>query len=126
MKYAVTYTKDFRYYFDVDEVVFPFRGDGNLLEILQKTLTRDDQVAIINISENPNEKKIEDFIPIFNKVKTMFNIIISINFYTQKAWVETLKDNDLKFMFSDFATTPSMVGAMAEMGAADIYMSEDL
>ena len=126
MKYAVTYSKNFRYYHDVDEVIFPFHGMGDLVKILQDTLTKDDQTAIIKISENPYNKSIDEFIPILNKVKSMFNIVVSINFYTQQNWIDTLKENELSFMFADFATTPSMVAAMAALGAGDIYIAEDL
>ena len=107
MKYAITYTKNFRHYDEVDEVIFPYKGisdEEGLIEIVTNTLTREDQRAIILVDKY--EQSIDDLIPIVRKLKTVHeNMAVSLNLDYQHEWIDKLKEAEIPFMFVNFATT---------------------
>lgn len=128
MKYAITYNSHFRYFDNIDEVIFPFRGEGDLIKIVNDTLKREDQTAIIDISGNPLKKTIESFLAVINKLRkdSPYNIMLCINGVEQRDWIEIIKENEYNFMFKEYAATTSEVAAMALLGASDIYVAEDM
>lgn len=127
MKYAVHYYKDFRYFDTVDEVIFDsLKGDESIVENIPKIIKEDWQKAIINIT------MIEDIstvIPYLNQLKTIHNnFIVQITWFKpdRKQIIQILNDNEIPFMFIDFPHTLEQVWAMAEMGAKEIYITEEL
>ena len=128
MKYAITYTKNFRHYDEVDEVIFPYKGVSDkegLIEIVTNTLTREDQRAIILVDKY--EQSIDDLIPIVRKLKTVHeNMIVSLNLDYQHEWIDKLVEAEIPFMFVNFATTVAQIAAMALFGAEEVYLAEDI
>ena len=128
MKYAITYTKNFRHYDEVDEVIFPYKGisdEEGLIEIVTNTLTREDQRAIILVDKY--EQSIDDLIPIVRKLKTVHeNMIVSLNLDYQHEWIDKLVEAEIPFMFVNFATTVAQIAAMALFGAEEVYLAEDI
>lgn len=128
MKYAITYTKNFRHYDEVDEVIFPYKGisdEEGLIEIVTNTLTREDQRAIILVDKY--EQSIDDLIPIVRKLKTVHeNMIVSLNLDYQHEWADKLMEAEIPFMFVNFATTVAQIAAMVLFGAEEVYLAEDI
>jgi hypothetical protein len=128
MKYAITYTKNFRHYDEVDEVIFPYKGisdEEGLIEIVTNTLTREDQRAIILVDKY--EQSIDDLIPIVRKLKTVHeNMVVSLNLDYQHEWIDKLKEAEIPFMFVNFATTVTQIAAMVIFGAKEVYLAEDI
>lgn len=128
MKYAITYTKNFRHYDEVDEVIFPYKGisdEEGLIEIVTNTLTREDQRAIILVDKY--EQSIDDLIPIIRKLKTVHeNMVVSLNLDYQHEWIDKLKEAEIPFMFVNFATTVTQIAAMVIFGAKEVYLAEDI
>ena len=128
MKYAITYTKNFRHYDEVDEVIFPYKGisdEEGLIEIVTNTLTREDQRAIILVDKY--EQSIDDLIPIVRKLKSVHeNMVVSLNLDYQHEWIDKLKEAEIPFMFVNFATTVAQIAAMVLFGAKEVYLAEDI
>lgn len=128
MKYAITYTKNFRHYDEVDEVIFPYKGisdEEGLIEIVTNTLTREDQRAIILVDKY--EQSIDALIPIVRKLKTVHeNMAVSLNLDYQHEWIDKLKEAEIPFMFVNFATTVAQIAAMVIFGAKEVYLAEDI
>lgn len=125
MKFAVPYNSSFRYFNEIDEVIFDYTGQGNLIEFIPKTLKEQEQRAIIRLINF--QKDIEEVIPFLNKLKEVHNnFVMSIDFYTQKDFIKVFKENDIKYMFYNYAVDLSTVCAMSLSGVEDIYIAEDL
>lgn len=132
MRYAVTWTKNFRYYNDVDEVIFEYAGSGDLNKIVNDTLKRSDQTAHILLNTAAMDvKEIEDYSDIIEKlllIKQDFNLLVSVNFYNNndRDFIKILKENDIPFMFHTFAKDFSTLAEMRDLGASEAYIVEDL
>lgn len=124
MKYAIRYNSTFKYFSNIDEVIFPYNGTGDLSAIVIKTLPNEDQKAIIDISNMPNPEKA---IPAINTLKQEHKeVLVQIDFYNQKDIIQLLKDNQLSFMFSNYVKDFSTLVAMKLAGAAEVYIVEDI
>lgn len=123
MKYAVSYRSDFKYFDDVDEIIFNYKGTENIVDFIPKLLKKEQRA---NIRLNDIEF-IEKCIPFLNKLKTVHsNFIVQIDFIYQKSYINLLQDNEIKFMFCNFAKTKEEFYSMLKLGAEDIYIVEEL
>ena len=124
MKYAIRYINTFKYYSEIDEVIFDYKEEGNLIEVVTKLLSNENQKATIDLS---HLNEIENAVSALNELKQEHeNIMAQIDFYKQRDYIELLKDNQIPFMFSNFAKDFSTVAAMRLAGAEEVYIVEDL
>lgn len=124
MRYAVNYNANFRYFDQVDEVVFDYKGSESIVDFIPKILKRQEQKAIINLCEIENIKEI---IPYLNKLKQVHvNIMVQIDYIKQRDIIELLKDNKIDFMFKNFAKDYDTFYSMVQLGAEDITVVEYL
>ena len=126
MKYAVCYNKNFKYFKDVDEVIFTWRGTEQIIDFIPSIL-KPEQKAIINISEWEQGIQIQEYIPFLQKLKQEHSdILVQINFFLQKDYIPFLQAVDIPFMFADYCKNLDTFVAMRDMGAADIYVVNEL
>ena len=126
MKYAVKYRQDFRHFDTVDEVVFQYeKGSESIVEFIPKILKKQEQRAIIEISNL--FKDIKDVIPFLNQLKEVHpNFVISLSYPIQKDYIQILEDNEIKFMFSNFVNNYDMVYTLLKYHPTDMYIVEGL
>ena len=124
MKYAIRYTRSFRHYNEVDEVVFDFydpKLEQNLIYTIN-TFLMDNQRAIIDL-RGFNDPTF-DIIAILNKVKKEHNNMAVIIEISKKSQIEAFKDNEIPFilMARDYESFYTAIN----LGASDIYIIEQL
>lgn len=123
MRYAIHYNKNFRYLNEVDEIVLDYKGIGDIVKFIPKKF-KPEQKIIIRIAEVEDIKNVLPFLIKLTKVHS--NFIVQIDLFSQKEYIELLKDNNIGFMFINFAKQFDQFYTMAELGAEDIYIVEDL
>lgn len=124
MYYAVHYHRSFRYFDEIDEVVFDYQGTEAIVDYIPKILKKQEQKAVINLSKI---RQIENVIPFISKLKTIHpNILTQIDFFSQKEYIELLNDNNIDFMFSTFAKDYETLYSMIDLGAKEVYLVEFL
>ena len=124
MQYAVHYNRLFRHFDEVDEVVFDYQGSESIVDFIPSILKKQEQKAVINLVQI---EEIQDVIPFLNKLKTLHsNILVQIDFFKQKKFIEILQDNNIDYMFSTFAKDYDTLYSMIDLGAKEIYLVEFL
>ena len=122
MKYAVDYNKTFRYFNQIDEVVFKYKGTESLVTFIPNLL-KSEQRAIINLTSVEIEEIIEYLLLL---QKEHENFVVQINYITQSEWIPALKELGINFMFINLASTFEEVYVYASYGVTDIYICEAL
>lgn len=123
MRYAVHYNRTFRYFDEVDEVIFDYKGSEAIVDFIPKTL-KEYQKAIINLIQI---KDVAEVISYLNKLKTLHsNFVVQISLFNQTNIIELLQDNEIEYMFADFARDYDTFYTMRELGAKEIYIVEGL
>ena len=126
IKYAVPYTRSFRHYDTVDEVVFDFVKDANMLDILSAVNLKHDQRIIVDMS-NINSEDLEKYIPSMEMLMRKHpKCTFSLDFMNHKSQVSALKNKNIPFMFATFVRSLDTAYAMINMGATDLYIVEEL
>jgi hypothetical protein len=123
MKYAVHYYRSFRYFNQVDEVVFDYKGTEYLTEFIPKFL-KPEQRAVINVSQLDIEE-IFEYLLVLKQLHENFVIQLKAE-EEQIAWIPALEEMQIKYMFINFATTFEQVYAFSQYNVTDIYICEDL
>lgn len=127
MQYAVTYTKDFRHYDEIDEVLLnEYSGSDYLIEFITSFAEGGNLTFIIDLTK---VEDIEGVIPYLNKlIKDGYSIKVKIDIghIAIKEIINDLKENNISFMFKQFATTTEEIYIQAGMGASDIYIVQEL
>lgn len=126
MQFAIHYTNSFRYYDEIDEVIFDYQdiNKKNIVDFIPTIVKKETQKAIINISLVDN---ITEIIPYLVKLKSIHpNILIQIDLREQQEYIPILKDNKLDFMFSNYCNNYDVFYSMRKLGAKDIYIVESL
>lgn len=126
MKYAINWTRDFRHLHEVDEVILNYySGSENVVSFVTDNFTDyKSQRIIINLLEL-EEAEINKVVTYINKLrKDGFNIaaiITSTDFN-----INIMKENNIPFFFNKHAYNLDTAAALAEAGASDIYVVEEL
>lgn len=130
MNYAITYNKDFRYFDTVDEILItPFSGKNiKIIEFFREKKFKDTQRIILDLTtlDPDNILTIKDLIPMFCEIKEefpLFTVKISMQFTEE---MEMLKENNIPFIFCEFAENFEMFYVQKNLGAADIYVTGSL
>lgn len=124
MRYAVFYNADFRHFDEIDEIVFDYSGYADIVDFVSNKFKEQRQKAVINITDADN---IDIIISYLNKLKTVHpNFIVQIDLMSQKSYIELLKNNEIDFMFANFANNYDTFYSMIDLGAEDIYITETL
>jgi hypothetical protein len=125
MKYAVKYRRDFRHFQDIDEVIFDYEtGSDKIVEFIPQVLKKQEQRAVINIEKI---EYIENIIPYLNALKEKHpNIVVQLDFFMQKDWIQILKDNDIPIMFSNFVNNYDLLYTLLKYNPTDVYIIEEL
>lgn len=122
MKYAVHYYKSFRYFNQVDEIVFDYKGTEYLTEFIPNLLKLK-QRAIINISQLDIEEIFEYLLILKQRHE---NFVVQLNWFNQLDWIPALEEMQIKYMFINFATNIEQVYAFSQYNITDIYICEGL
>lgn len=122
MKFAIHYYKSFRYFKQIDEVVFDYKGTEYLTEFIPKFL-KPEQRAIINVAGLDIEEIFEYLLILKQKHN---NFTIQLNWFTQLDWIPALEEMDIKYMFFNFAISIDQAYAFSQYNISDIYICEDL
>lgn len=130
MKYAITYTREFRYLAEVDEIIFrEWSGDDTLLQSFEeKKINKEKQRIILTDIIDVNEwytNDINAMIIYINKAKAEgYNIAVQI---PEDRNIATLfREAKIDFMFSKYAESLDRAYTQAMMGASDVYVVENL
>lgn len=125
MKFAITYTDTFRHFNEVDEVIFDFDVVDDLVALITSKLKYQEQKAIISLDSV--EQELEEVLPILLKIKQEHsNMAVIIDFFEQREWIDKLQEEEIDFIFSDYARNISILAAMYLLGASEVYIAEDL
>lgn len=122
MKIAVHYYKTFRHFDKVDEVVFDYKGTEYLTEFIPNLL-KPNQRATINVTNLDIEEIFEYLLILKQKHE---NFVIQLNWFNQREWIPSLKENNIQFMFYNYATTIDQAYAFSQYEVSDIYICEGL
>lgn len=122
MKYAVHYYKSFRYFNQVDEIVFDYKGTEYLTEFIPNLL-KPKQRAIINISQLDIEEIFEYLLILKQRHE---NFVVQLNWFNQLDWIPALEEMQIKYMFINFATNIEQVYIFSQYNITDIYICEGL
>lgn len=134
MKYAITYSPKFRFYSEIDEVVFNYTKNSDidtLIKVALSKLLKQEQKIIIRIENHydltDTSFDLRSIVTSILQLKELHpNILVQIESLKLAAWVEILKDNKIPFMFYHYPKSMSEVCAMRLMGAEEVYITEDL
>lgn len=127
MRYAIQYTRSFRHYDTVDEVIFDY-AEGRDVDQLA-SLVREDQTAIIDLSDIDPEKydevkpilvRLKQTLPADLKVKIPFE---TRNMHNLMFW---LQEREISYIFSNFAICRDQFYSMCLEAPSDIYVAEAL
>lgn len=124
MRYAVNYNANFRYFDQVDEVIFDYKGSESIVDFVPKILKRQEQKAIIDLNEDIED--INEVLPYLNKLKQIHPNILVRLISSQKKDIELLKDNNIDFAFQLFVKDYDTFYSMIQLGAKDITVVEYL
>lgn len=124
MKYAIRYRRDFRHFQDVDEVIFDYQtGSDKIVEFIPQVLKRQEQRAVINIEFI---EYIENIIPYLNQLKEIHpNIVVQLDFFEQKDYIQLFKDNKIPIMFINFVNNYDLLYTLLKYKPTDIYIIEE-
>jgi hypothetical protein len=122
MRYAVHYYRSFRYFNQIDEVVFDYKGTEVLTTFIPNLL-KQNQRAIINISTLDIEE-IFEYLLILKQKHEYY--VVQIDYHNQRDWIPALEENNIQYMFINFATNVEQVYAFSQYNITDIYICEDL
>lgn len=126
VRYCVNYTRNFRHYDTVDEVILNYKsGSESIVEFLNNFIKDKNQRIILDISEIETEDRdIQKTIPIISKLKKDgFNIAVKV---TRDQDINLLKNNNIPFFFTHYANSMEQAYIQAEAGASDVYVAEEL
>ena len=128
MHYAITYDKTFRYFDQIDEVIItPYSGTVEIIEFV-KNKFKENQRIILDLTDL-NESYISDFkeiIPILLEIKKSFPLVTAKISMKYAEEINLLKENDIPFIFMEYAENFEMFYVQKELGAADIYITGSL
>lgn len=125
MKFAISYVDTFRHFNEVDEVIFNYNETDDLVSLITSKLKNQEQKAIIALNEV--EQELNEILPILLKIQQEHsNMAVIIDFFEQREWIDTLQENEINFIFSDYARNLSVLAAMYRMGASEVYLAEDI
>ena len=131
MKYAIRYSKDFRHFDTVDEVIFSVhKGDESIVTFIPTVVKEDWQKATLDVTDYTLQtgKNLEDIIPFILKLKEIHsNILVQIQYPFKDEEVNLLKDNNIPFMAAyGWCKSLDMVYTMKEYGVSEVYVAEGL
>lgn len=126
MQYAVAYHPRFRYFFDVDEVIFDLNDlDDKFYDTVSNHLPKTTIGVVINAEITDNL--------IFYQINKIHNdfpdkeIIIYLNWlHVTDEELDIVKAEGYKYIFNSPATKLSEVAAMVYRGASEVIIAEDL
>lgn len=122
MKYAVHYYKSFRYFNQIDEVVFDYKGTEVLTTFIPNLL-KPNQRAIINLS-NLDIEEVFEYLLILKQKHEYY--AVQIDFHTQLDWIPALEENNIQYMFYNYAGTMDQFYSFTQYNISDIYICEGL
>lgn len=126
-KFAVTYNKSFRYLDEIDEIIYPFINDPELMINITSSIKPEKRI-IIDLSNWPENRLKNDsnIIIIIKTIKEKHsNMAVRMNMYWNKELLNSFKEK-FPIFFVNFANTYEAFYHMAEMGVSDIYVTEGL
>lgn len=122
MKFAVHYYKSFRYFNQIDEVLFDYKGTEYITEFIPNFL-KQEQRAIINIANLDLEEIFEYLLVLQQKHE---NYVVQIDYGTQREWTPALEEMKIKYMFINYANSMDQVYAYSQYNITDMYICEAL
>lgn len=125
MKYAITYHKDFKYFDQIDEVIF-IVAKGNpssITDYIPSILPNENQRAIFDICNYTG-----DLDKILSAILTLKQTHkVAVKLYRQQIdRIEKLKENNIPYFFINIPRTLEQVYSLANSGVSDIYITEEL
>ena len=125
MKYAIIYSKTFRYMKDVDEITLYWSTKDDIAEFIDETFEKKQRI-IIDFSNN-YVSELREAVPTLERVKKVHsNFAVKMNVETQKAFGEFLLEKKIPFFFSAFCNNWDSLYAYATLGVSDVYVTEEL
>ena len=126
MKFAIHYTNDFHYLSDVDEIILDiYKGSNEILEFVPKIDPNKDKRIIIDLRSTNEINESVTYIAKLREDGYNLAVIVSYNFGTDLI-NNRLKENNIPFMYGNYAVTLEQAYIQAENGASDIYVAEEL
>jgi hypothetical protein len=117
----VHYNKTFRYFDQIDEVVFDYKGTEALVTFIPNLL-KQKQKALINLA-NVNIEEVLEYLFLLQQVYENFTVQIK---WDQRDWIPTFEENNIKFMFAEYVNNMDQVATFAQYNITDIYICESL
>lgn len=127
MKYAIMYEKNFRYFTQIDEVIFKYGKSANNIEDVfnaLKELTK--QRIIFNVTKEEITKEDMDFFRAVRERHPATALLIRIDHPMRPSIVAECILDDIQFFFYDFADTWDKLTSMVRAGVSDVYIVSDL
>lgn len=130
MKYAVTYDKSFRYLDIVDEILIaPYTGANvNLIDFFKEKDFKDTQRIILDLTTLDLNiiTSLKMIIPMLVDIQKNFPLFTVKTSMYQQEDIKLLKENNIPFIFKEYAENFEKFYVQKELGAADIYITESL
>lgn len=121
MKYAITYSKTFRYMKDVDEIILYWSDEDDIVDFVTEKFEQKQRIIVD--FEDYGEEDLEEAIPVLIKLKEAHpNFSIKIDIPTHEDYIDTLKEEGIPFFISTFCDNWDTVYAYVKLGVSDIYI----
>lgn len=123
MKYAIDYSRDFRYINEVDEIIINFKKENNnLLDFVTKF--KEEQRIIVDIT-TLQEEDIARIIPNIQVAAAGHkNLALRLSIKQQAA--ADFYELNIPYFFAEFADTWDKLVSLVSMGVTDVYIVSDL
>ena len=125
MKYSITYSKNFRYMKDVDEITLYWSTQDDIVDFVTKKFEQKQRI-VINFDDK-YVSELREAVPVLLELKKVHsNFAVKMNIQTQKAFGELLLEKKIPFFFSAFCNSWDSLYAYSLLGVSDVYVTEEL
>lgn len=127
MKYAVPYYRDFKYLKDVDEVIIHWSIKDDIVDYAKSKYAQDQRI-IISFTDKDMFEFNERVLPILLKLKKEHNNFSMRfdEFLPNKETLDILKENEIRFYFSQLCNSWDILYGLSLLGASDVIITEEL
>ena len=128
MKYSINYSRDFRHYNEVDEVIIEIKDKQQdfVTFILSLVETNPKLKIVLNISKFMAEIDYPDLIPAIKVLKEENNINVVVKIPEPGCNVDKFLVEGIPFFYAKVATKVEDVYVQMKMGATEVYIAEEL
>lgn len=128
LNFAITHERTFRYFDQIEEVIIaPYSGTIEVINFIERKFNENQRIILdLTRLDQNNISSFEDIISILLKIKEFSPLITAKISMQSSEEINLLKENNIPFIFKEYAENFEMFYVQKELGAADIYVTGSL